>query len=30
LTKSKVEAAQACRTKQDLDALFEHKTLPMR
>ena len=30
LTKSKVEAAQACQTKQDLDALFEHKTLPMR
>jgi LysR family cys regulon transcriptional activator len=30
LTKSKVEAAQACVTKKELDALFETKSLPTR
>lgn len=30
LTKSKVNAAQECRTQQELDALFERKDLPMR
>jgi LysR family cys regulon transcriptional activator len=30
LTKSKVDSAQACRTQQELDALFERKELPMR
>ena len=30
LTKSKVNEAQKCHTQQELDALFEPKTLPIR
>ena len=30
LTKSKVHEAQECRTQQELDTLFERKSLPMR